>query len=154
MAFKFNKHEYQEDKVHGVLIPVGEYDVRITEAQEKISQSSGNDMIELVCQPTDEKIKGKLWAYIVDNEYAAQKIGEILNSCGVSTNQIPETITAKTFLGKVGRVKVRHTNKNGEPKAEINYWIKPKAGESAPSQGNTSPAPDSDDDTKASDVPF
>lgn len=150
MAFKFNKNEYQEDKEHYTLIPVGEHIVRIAEAQEKISKSSGNNMIELVCQPVDEKIKGKLWAYIVDNEKAAQKIGEILNSCGVPTSQIPETITAKTFLGKVGRVKVRHVNKNGEPKAEINYWIKPKAGEVAPTQ-NT---PESEDDPNPEKVPF
>lgn len=130
MAFNYTGDNVQEGRSFEI-IPVGEYEVRITEANEKISQSSGKDMIELVVQPTDEKIKGKLWEYIVDNEYAQQRIHDILSSCGCPPSR-GQQINSRTFLNKVGRIKVKHETRNGETKARINYWLSPKPGEAAP----------------------
>lgn len=143
---KFNAENYEENASFGI-IPIGDHVVRITEAQEKISKTSGNNMIELVVQPTDEKIKGKLWFYIVDDKYATQKIGDVLRSCGIDYKSIKGEVNAKTFLGLVGKVRVKHSKgQDGNDRAEINYWIKAEGAPKPISSAATKPA--------SEDIPF
>lgn len=124
MAFNrtFNQNNVDTERSFGVP-PVGEYDVKIVEAREKISQSSGKDMIELELEIINSQVKGKFWVYIVDDQYADQRIYEIFSSAG---KPVPATITSKSFIGLVGRVKVKHETANGEQRAKVNYWLKAK----------------------------
>ena len=127
-------------------LPVGEYTVQVTRATDKISQA-GNDMIELelsVIAPIDFK-NYKLWVYIVDNEYADQKVYEIFRSCG---KPVPAQIARAAFIDLVGRVKTKRRRYDGEIKAEVNYWIPAEEGElpPAPTAPTENPVPD--------DIPF
>ena len=132
MAFNVNMTEYDASKNSAAPIPIGKYHVVINASEETRSQS-GKDMIklemEVVCgERGDDTHKGrKLWDYIVDGEYAMQKIGQVFHSCGFD----PKTITgvaigAQMFPGLQGEVKVKHDSYNGEPSAKIACWLTPK----------------------------
>lgn len=142
MAIQFNKNEYEEDRKFEI-VPIGEHQVRITEAKEGVSMSSGKNMITLVVEPVDEKIKGKLWYYIIDDKYASQKIGDVLLSCGFTKDKIPLNVTAHTFRNLIGTVKVKHETYKGEKQAKINYWIKAE-----------NPLPAETTGTSPEDIPF
>lgn len=124
-------------------IPAGEYPVRITAAEDAVSKTSGSDMIKLELLILDGEFKGrKLWQYIVDDRYADQKVFDIMTSCG---KQIPQQITSSVFLNLCGRVKTKSRVYQGEERAEVNYWIRPKPGTPAVAD-TTHTAPD--------DIPF
>lgn len=134
MAFShtYNSQNVDGDK-GGKLKPIlaGEYPVRIVKSEDAVSQKTGKDMIRLELEIMQEPYRGrKLFQYIVDDQYADQKIHDILTSC---RKDIPATVTSGTFFGLVGKVKTKATVYNGEQRAEVHYWIRPKAGEAAPS---------------------
>ena len=133
MAFShtYNAQNVDADKGGDLKpIPAGEYPVRIVKAEDAVSQKTGKDMIRLELEIMIEPFRGrKLFQYIVDDQYADQKIYDILTSC---RKDIPAQVTSGTFFGLVGKVKTKTTVYNGEPRAEINYWLRPKAASAAP----------------------
>ena len=149
MAFNRTYNAGNVDQSHSyAAIPAGEYNVRIVVSEDRVSKSSGKDMIALELEIIDGPFSGrKLFQYIVDDQYADQKIYDICQSC---RKEIPQTITSAVFRGLTGRVKTKQSFYNGEPKAEINYWIRPK-GDAAPhppvdpAMGPDAAAPQADD---------
>jgi len=101
-------------------LPEGEHRVRIIQAEDAISRSSGLDMIKLTMQVENSNVH--LTQYIVDNEYADEAIIKIFRSCNT---QLPNLVNSASFRGLVGRVKTRNTIYNGDEKPEIHYWLKP-----------------------------
>ena len=126
------------------LPPEGKYLVKIVSGEEKISRKSGKSMIELVCEIIHPDYKCRLWEYIVDNEYAQQRIHDILQSCGV-VPQIGQAITAQTFVGKTGAIKLKIEKSNGEDRARIAYWCLRDA---------SAPAPETAQNKVEDDIPF
>lgn len=129
----------------------GKYTVVVDVVSDKISRKSGADMLELKLKIKDaedeanKKFIGRsLFYYIVDDQYADQKIYDIFSACG---KPIPNQLTGKTFVGLTGKVMVKNEMYNGEKRAGINYWIRPKPGEQPPEP----PKPPKND---ADDVPF
>lgn len=146
-------HTYNASQVETEVVPTaaGRYTVIIDQVAEKISKNSGKDMLELKLKiiaaeaPEHKRFVGRvLYVYIVDDQYADQKIYDIFTSAG---KQVPATVDGKAFVGLVGRVATKLENYNGEPRASVNYWIKPKPGEPPPEQ----PKPPAN---SADDVPF
>ena len=112
------------------ILPAGEYDVLIKEVNDKVSQSSGKDMIELILEILNEPHKGKtLRYYIIDDIYADEKAVNIMASCG---REAPRGINSNIFRGGlIGKVKTKQETYNGELKASVNYWITRKGGQVA-----------------------
>lgn len=125
MAFNRRYNPAQVETSHAAKpIPEGEYAVRIVSAEDAISKSSGKDMIKLEIEIAGGEFSGrKLYQYIVDDQYADQKIYDILTAC---RRTIPDTVTSGVFAGLTGRLKTKTTIYNGEPRAEIRYWCTPK----------------------------
>ena len=151
MAFGHTYNQQNVDTNRGkIFIPAGDYDVQIVNVTDEVSRSSGRDQIKLEIQVISGPCKGgKLFYYIVDDQYADQKIWEVLTAC---RRQIPPQVTSNAFRGGLtGRLRVKNEIYNGEQRSSVNYWLRPKPGESATAPGNqTAPAAEPDPD----DVPF
>ena len=128
MAFNhtYNQNNVETDRGgNPPALPAGEYTVQIVKSTDRISQKSGKDMIELeleVIQPTQYAGR-KLWVYIVDDQYADQKIYDIFRSAG---KPVPQQVHSGVFLNLVGKVKTKQRVYNGETRSEVNYWIPKK----------------------------
>lgn len=134
------------------LAPItpGEYIVNVAETAEKIARKSGKDMVECKLKVVDardaanKKFVGRvLYYYIVNDEYVMDKIAEMFESCSVP---VPKQVNVRSFLGLTGTVKTKLEAYNGEQRASVAYWCRPKPGE-APV---TPPAPKN----SADDIPF
>ena len=115
------------------ILPAGEYDVLIKEVNDKVSQRTGIDMIELTLEILNEPHKGKHLRYYINNDkYADEKVVNIMSSCG---REAPHDINSNIFRGGlIGKVKTKQETYNGELKASVNYWITRKAGQSQQAQ--------------------
>ena len=149
MAFNrvYNSQNVQQQPTFQPL-PAGEYPVKIVEAADKVSKSC-KDMIELKVEVASGPHKGaRLYYYIVDDQYADQRIYDVLSSCGIVP--IPRQINSATFRGLSGRVKTKLEMYNGEQRPAIHYWMKP-----APGTLSTPPPADTNTpSTNPNDVPF
>ena len=132
-------------------ITPGEYTVVVDETAEKISRKSGADMVELKLKITGareealKKFTGRvLFYYIVNDQYVMDKIQQIYESAGVP---VPKQINARSFLGLAGTVKTKLESYNGEQRASVSYWCRPKPGEKPPS-------PPAAPKNSADDIPF
>lgn len=151
MAFGHTYNAQNVDTNKGkIFIPAGDYDVQIVSAIDEVSRSSGRDQIKLEIQVISGPCKGgKLYYYIVDDQYADQRIWEVLTAC---RRQIPAQVTSNAFRGGLtGRLRVKNEPYNGEQRSSVNYWLRPRAGEAAPApqQPTAENAPANPDD-----VPF
>lgn len=121
MAFNwnFNADDYQEMSFEPV--PVGDHRVRIEDAEEQVSQSSGNQMIKLTLKASG--CLSKLFHYLVfmpdKPELTNQKLGEVFESFGIT----PGNLNIETWKGRVGGCRVKHEIYEGEPKAKISYFL-------------------------------
>lgn len=152
ISWNFNENDYQENDF--AIIPVGDYRVRIANAEETKSKN-GNDMIKLTLDVSGHS--SSLWHYLVfmpDNaKMINQKLGQIFDSFGIT----PGDMNTQNWLGKVGGARVKHELYNGENFAKINYflsrakvdklpdWQEP-AGKASVTGGGNSFATVSDDD--------
>ena len=121
MAFTYTGENVQERPAFK-LAPEGDYNVQIIKGEEKISKR-GQNMIVLTVQIVHPEYKNQLFEYIVDNEYAQQRIFDILTSCGVTPSK-GMAVTPQTFVNRTGRVRIKHDNYNDEKQLRIAFWKK------------------------------
>ena len=118
----FNKAEYEEQDF--APIPAGEHRVRIAEVTEK-TFNSGNQGFEVTMDVSGHN--SKLWYYLVldhsDTKKTNQRIGSFFDSFGITDANLGNY---RTWLGKVGAVRVKHEQYMGESKAKIAYCISRK----------------------------
>lgn len=104
----------------------GIYDYEITEAEETISKSSGNEMFHLtvkVFQPTGQ------WKlidnYLVLSEKAAWKIREFCQSCGLMDAYETGSLMEGEIVGRTGLCEVATDKGKGDfpPKNVIRQWM-------------------------------
>jgi len=128
-------------------VPEGDYDVIIEKSEEGISKSSGKDLIKLELVILNGEYKGcKLFYYILDDQYADQRIFDVLTSC---RRAIPTQVTSATFRGSLcGRVRVKVDTYNGEKMSSVKYWLRP-----AKDSGQVTSIPD-EKSKKSDDIPF
>lgn len=139
----FDAAQYQEQDFS--IIPVGDHRVRISDVEEKVSQS-GNEMYEITFEVSG--YNSRLWHYLVldknDPKKTNQRIGDFFNSFGVTDSNMG---SGKQWIGKVGAVRVKHEEYNGNMSAKVAYVISrknqdklPPAKFSAPTTANAAPA--------------
>lgn len=116
--WNFNSSDYEEQSFKP--IPIGDHRVRIASAEEQTS-NSGRQMIKLVLDVSG--YSSTIWHFIVflpDNQKLTnQKLGELWNSFGIPQGNF----NLQQWVGKVGAVKVKHEEYNGNTNPKIAYFI-------------------------------
>ena len=106
------------------IIPAGDHRVRITDVEEKTFKS-GNDGYEITLAVNG--YNSKLWFYLVldqnDVKKTTQRTGDFFNSFGIVEHSMG---SGKQWIGKVGAVRVKHEEYNGNTTAKVNYVINRK----------------------------
>lgn len=152
MAFTFTGENVQERPVFK-LAPEGDYTVQIINGEEKISKS-GKNMIVLRVKIQHPEYHNEIFEYIVDNEYAQQRIYDILTSCGVALTR-GMAVTPQTFLNRTGKVRIKHEDYNGETQLRISFWKKGEAAApAAPAPRGVDPAFGPAKTTQPDGIPF
>ena len=122
MAFIYTGENVQE-KIVFKIPPEDDYTVQIIKGEEQLTKT-GKKMMKLTCEIIQSEYKNKIFENIVENEYAQQNIHDVFVACG-KTPQKGQSITGQTFVGFVGKVRIKHEQYNGETKLRINYWKRP-----------------------------
>ena len=96
-------HTYNSSQVETEVVPTaaGRYTVIIDEVKEKISKNSGKDMLELKLKiiaaeaPEHKRFVNRTrYVYIVDDQYADQKIYDIFTSAGKPVTEKPLSVSS------------------------------------------------------------
>lgn len=152
--FTFNPNEYEVQEF--VLIPEGDIRVRIADVVEK-TFNSGNSGFEITLDVSG--YSAKLWQYIIidpnDSKKTNQRLGAFFDSFGITHYDLN---AFKSWIGKIGAVRVFHDEYNGNKNAKVKFVIARKRQDSLPawkepnggSQAQSAPTID----IKASDLPF
>lgn len=112
----FNYEEEEEERVFKPL-PVGDYRIRIAEA-EKMQSSTGKDMLRLVFEVSNSK--AKIFHYIVDGDYFNANISRLFDSFP----QIKKgDFNLAGWIGKIGACHTKQEKYNGNINAKVHYFI-------------------------------
>jgi hypothetical protein len=137
-TWNFDPGMYEEQDFS--VIPAGDHRVRINDVAEKVSKN-GNEMYEITLDVSG--YNSKLWFYLVldknDPKKTNQRIGDFFNSFGITDNSLG---TGKQWVGKVGAVRVKHEEYNGDQTAKVAFVINRKNQDKLPPakfSGNTAP---------------
>ena len=122
MAWIFNPNDYEEKDF--APIPEGEHRVRVEDVVFKTFKS-GNQGYEITLEVSG--FNGKLWHYLVlkqdDPKKTNQRIGDFFNSFGIADHNLG---SGQQWVGKVGAVRVKHEEYNGNMSAKVAYVINRK----------------------------
>lgn len=129
------------------LWPNGEYAFEIIEAADKVSKTSGNEMIELKM-----KVYNDEGAHIFVNDYLLESMAYKLRHAAVACNALDKyeagSLSSHDFMGQAGRVKLK-IQKSKDPqyadKNVIGDYVVKKDGEETPVSSNVSGTPIHDD---------
>ena len=137
-AWTFDPNMYEEQDFQ--IIPVGDHRARIEDVVEK-TFSSGNEGYEITLAVNG--YSSKLWYYLVldrnDPKKTNQRIGDFFNSFGITELALG---SGKHWIGKVGAVRVKHEEYNGNMSAKVAFVINRKKQENlAPWKDVSSVAP-------------
>ena len=118
----FNPNEYTANDFSP--IPAGDHRVRINDVVEK-RFNSGNDGFEITLDVSGHA--SKLWFYLVldrnDTKKTNQRIGDFFGSFGITDYDLSHF---RGWIGKLGGVRVKHEEYNGEQKAKVSFCLSRK----------------------------
>ena len=121
-TWNFDPSMYEEQDFQ--IIPVGDHRVRIFDVAER-TFNSGNSGFEITLAVNG--YNSKLWFYLVldrnDPKKTNQRIGDFFNSFGITDYDMSHY---RGWIGKVGAVKVKHEEYNGNMSAKVAYVINRK----------------------------
>ena len=121
-TWNFDPNMYEEQDF--TIIPVGDHRVRITDVAER-TFNSGNEGYEITLAVNGHN--SKLWFYLVldrnDPKKTNQRIGDFFNSFGIADHHLGN---GQQWIGKVGAVRVKHEEYNGNMSAKVAYVINRK----------------------------
>jgi hypothetical protein len=127
MPWEYNAAEYEEQSF--APIPAVRHRVRIADVEEQVSKN-GNDMFKLTLDVSG--YNSSIWYYLVftpdNSKVVNQKLGSIFDSFGIT----PGDMNIEHWKGKVGAVKVKHEDYQGEPQARVSYFVGKKGQEELP----------------------
>ena len=138
MTWIFNANEYEEKGFS--IIPEGDFRARIVDVVQKTFRS-GNPGMEITLEVSGHS--GRLWHYIVldhsDTKKTNQRIGSFFDSFGITD---PNLSNYRSWIGKVGAVRVKHEDYNGNTSAKVAFCLSKKNQDKLPPAqfGNTAPA--------------
>lgn len=147
IQWQFSSEDYEEKSFQ--MIPVGDYRVRIAEAEEKIS-ANGNQMIVLTLEVSGygSKIWHNLTLLTNNQKLTNQKLGELWNSFGIQQGNF----NLQTWVGKVGAAKVKHEEYNGNTNPKVAYFINKDRQDKLPAWQEPSKAGVTNDFTPVNDM--
>lgn len=156
MAINFTYDQTQYEAKDFGILPEGDYRVRISDVVEKTFKS-GNQGLEITLAVNGHK--SHLWFYLVINQadlkQTNQRIGAFFDSFGITN---PNLGAYKSWVGKVGAVKVKHDEYNGDKTAKVAYCISKKNQAKLPAwvENTTTAAPKGATpiDISPDDIPF
>ncbi len=115
----FNPNEYTERNF--TIIPEGDHRVRVENVEAKTFRN-GLDGFEITFEVYGRN--SKLWHYIMldpgDTRKTNQCIGSFFNSFGITDHDLSRY---SNWVGKVGAVRVKHRDYQGEPKATVAFCL-------------------------------
>lgn len=132
LNWHYNPANYNADSYQ--LIPPGKYRVRIENAEETTSKSSGKPMIKMTLKVSG--YNSKIWKYIVLDDTNEEKIAQSNNWLGsvYDSFNIPQgSMNLQEWKGKVGAAEI--INKLGDDKvmkAELKWFISRKRQDTLP----------------------
>lgn len=157
----FNPDDYSANDY--APIPAGDHRVRINDVVEK-TFNSGNEGYEITLDVSGHN--GKLWFYLVldrnDVKKTNQRIGSFFESFGIGDFDLSHY---RGWIGKIGGVRVKHEEYNGNTSAKVAFCLgrknqeklpawKGEAQPSAPSAYSGVPTPGFEELKTDSDLPF
>ena len=150
MSWIFNPQDYETQDFG--IIPTGDYRCRITDVVAKTFRS-GNEGYEVTFEISG--YRSKLWYYIVldrsDVKKTNQKIGGFFESFGITD---PDLSHHRNWVGKVGGVRVRHEEYNGEPQAKVAFCLSKRNQDKLPPAKFNDAAPTAAPVINDSELPF
>ena len=111
----------QSEPGSGSALPDGEYEFEVTDAEEKTSNSSGNDMIELTL-----KIKGgpTVYDYLVAADGSYWKLDNFRAAIGEEIKPgVPVDLDPDSFIGRKGRCLLYTDEYQGRKKNKIADYV-------------------------------
>ncbi len=136
------------------LLPAGEYDIEVIEAEERTSQK-GNQMIALtLLAKHPDGYDARVWDYLVSTTAAVFKIKMFCDATGLESQFQGGRLTAEECVGRKGRAKITvEEGRDGfSDRNSVAEYLdgqsspKPAAGiETMPSEANSQPAPVTDE---------
>lgn len=120
--WQFNPNEYDESSF--APIPAGDHRVRINDVVEKTFKS-GSQGFEITLDVSGHS--GKLWYYLVldpnDTKKTNQRLGSFFDSFGITNYNLAQY---QSWKGKIGAVRVKHEEYNGEQQAKVAFPLSRK----------------------------
>lgn len=120
--WQFNPNEYDENSF--APIPAGDHRVRINDVVEKTFKS-GSQGFEITLDVSGHG--GKLWYYLVldptDTKKTNQRLGSFFDSFGITNYNLAQY---QSWKGKIGAVRVKHEEYNGEQQAKVAFPLSRK----------------------------
>ena len=145
--WNFDPTQYQEKTFE--LIPAGDHRARIKSVVFRTGENafnSGNDGYEITMEISgyNSTVRHYLVLNPADPAKTNQAIGSLFDSFGIQDRQMGN---GQNWVGKVGAVRIRHDEWNGENRAKVAYCIPRSRQDKLPAwQGSTTvqaaPAPD------------
>ena len=133
MAFVYTGEGVTETPVYKIP-PEGDYVCSVVSCEETVSKSGAN-MFKFRLKIQHPEYKNELFYFIVQNQYAQQNIFDVMTSCGRALSP-GLAITAESFVGNVGKVRLKHDVYNGETQLRVTKWLRPSpAQNSTPASG-------------------
>ena len=131
----FNPQDYTTNEF--TIIPAGDHRVRINDVVEK-TFNSGNDGFEITLDVSGHN--GKLWFYLVldrnDTKKTNQRIGTFFESFGIGDFDLSHY---RGWIGKIGGVRVKHEEYNGNQTAKVAFCLSRKNQEKLPAWKGDAP---------------
>lgn len=135
----FNPNDYQENDF--APIPTGDHRVKINDVVEKVF-NSGNHGFEITLEVSG--YNSKLWFYLVldptDSKKTNQRIGAFFDSFGITDFDLSHY---RGWIGKVGGVRVKHEEYNGENRPKVAFCLSRKNQDKLPAWKGDTLAPGS-----------
>lgn len=121
----------------------GEYDLRVIDAVETVSKTSGAEMIKLTLEVEGHGCR--LFDYLIASESTAWKIDSFRRALGENVEEeIEVEISARDLIGKTARARLKTEEYNGKLNNKVDAWLESAGATSKP----TAPAAEEKDDNE------
>jgi len=100
----------------------GDYDVRVIDASETVSKSSGAEMIKLTLEVEGRGCR--LFDYLIASASTAWKIDAFRRSMGEKVVEGEEVeLTARDLIGRTARARLKTEDYNGKINNKVELWL-------------------------------